>query len=92
MKHTLAFAVSLLLASTSLACDCGEGAKSAYLKKVTSRESTTITSRDGTPLRTNFWGTEEKDETPLAKAPVSPLQPAKSEARSGVSSDIQTVR
>lgn len=60
MTQIFASLVSFLVfASAAHACNCGDGAKTSFLKNVTSREASVITSRDGTPLKTNFWGVED---------------------------------
>lgn len=79
---------SLLLVSSALACNCGDGAKAAYLKNVESRESKTITSRDGTLLKATFWGAEkEADVVPATASTPDPMP-----APATVSSDLDSVK
>lgn len=76
--------------SQAQACNCAGGAKAAVLKDVNTRESSIITSRDGTRLKANFWGAEE-EKAPVAAAPTAPVaKPAT--APVSVSSDTETVK
>lgn len=90
MTQFLTAALSLIFVSSAYACNCGDGAKTTYLKNVSSREATIITSRDGTPLKASFWGTEQEAApvaVPVAEAPVAPVP-----APVTMSSDIETVK
>ncbi|MCC6138288.1 MAG: OmpA family protein [Bdellovibrionaceae bacterium] len=85
MTQLLAFTVSTLLALTTQAHACNCGGKTV-LKDVNSRESSIITSRDGTHLKANFFGSEEVAPAPVAVAPKKQTAPV----AATVSSDIET--
>lgn len=78
--------------SQAEACNCAGNTKAAILKDVNTRETSIITSRDGTHLKANFWG--EAQETKAAattkKQPVA--APAPVVAPVTVSSDIEPVK
>jgi outer membrane protein OmpA-like peptidoglycan-associated protein len=75
------------IVSQAEACNCASGAK-AVLKDVNTRESSIITSRDGTPLKAKFYGANEV-KAPVAVAPKAPMA---APAPVTVSSDTQNVK
>lgn len=80
----------LAMSSQANACACAGGAtKAEVLKDVNTRESSIITSRDGTHLKATFWGTEE---APVAAAPAKAAPAKAAPAPVTVSSDTETVK
>lgn len=89
MTQILVFVLSAFFGfmSQANACNCGD---KTVLKDVNTRESSTITSRDGTRLQANFFGgKEEVAPAPVAISPKPQVAPA---AAVSVSSDVAPVK
>lgn len=74
MAQILVLVLGLLLSLSAHASGCGCSTKNTVLKEVTSRESSFITSRDGTPLKATFFAAS--DAAPVAAAVTAPVAPA----------------
>lgn len=84
---TITLTAFFALGAQAYACNCGGGAKQSVLKDVTSRESSIITSREGIPLKAQFWGATDEETA----APVAAATKKQAPAPVTASSDTETV-